>query len=201
MDLVDQFETNLPNDSLALTNNDSTQWSVGTGLLVLLHLFVPSFWSVGTATSVRAKFFVLNEKITIKEIIDSTLETNTVEGVGSGKETTQQQEVDNEAVEKADTSDEVGVDEANNWSLVSPEKVGRSPVATPRGNQREDFHIFVSKFAVLSVDGQEEEQEEEGEIKGPGFQLSDAAFPALETSTKVDKERSVDNQSVVEAAC
>ncbi|KAF2598792.1 hypothetical protein F2Q68_00007283 [Brassica cretica] len=63
----------LPNDSLALTNNDSTQWSVGTGLLVLLHLFVPSFWSVGTATSVRAKFFVLNEKITIKEIIDSTL--------------------------------------------------------------------------------------------------------------------------------
>ncbi|KAL0823404.1 hypothetical protein Bca101_047081 [Brassica carinata] len=152
-------------------------------------------------------------------------ETNRVEGVGSGKETTQQQEVDNEveraqvetntvgtkgaaiedgvlqqAVEKADTSDEVGVDEANNWSLVSPEKVGRSPVATPRGNQLEDFHISVSKFAVLSVDGQEEEQEEDGEIKGPGFQLSDAAFPALETSTKVDKERSVDNQSVVEAA-
>ncbi|WZZ20543.1 hypothetical protein YC2023_121930 [Brassica napus] len=45
----------LPNDSLALTNNDSTQWSVGT------------------TTSVRAKFFVLNEKRTIREIIDSTL--------------------------------------------------------------------------------------------------------------------------------
>ncbi|CAF1934038.1 unnamed protein product, partial [Brassica napus] len=55
MDLVDQFKTSLPNDSLALANNDSTQWSVGT------------------ATSVRAKFFVLNEKRTIREIIDSTL--------------------------------------------------------------------------------------------------------------------------------
>ncbi|WZZ55017.1 hypothetical protein YC2023_055124 [Brassica napus] len=55
MDLVDQFKTSLPNDSLALTNNDSTQWSIGT------------------ATSVRAKFFVLNEKRTIREIIDSTL--------------------------------------------------------------------------------------------------------------------------------
>ncbi|CAF1926272.1 unnamed protein product [Brassica napus] len=55
MDLVDQFKTSLPNDSLALSNNDSTQWSVGT------------------ATSVRAKFFVLNEKRTIREIIDSTL--------------------------------------------------------------------------------------------------------------------------------
>ncbi|CAN6879366.1 unnamed protein product [Brassica oleracea] len=55
MDLVDQFKTSLPNVSLALSNNDSTQWSVGT------------------ATSVRAKFFVLNEKRTIREIIDSTL--------------------------------------------------------------------------------------------------------------------------------
>ncbi|CDY10344.1 BnaC05g29350D [Brassica napus] len=55
MDLVDQFKTSLPNDSLALTNDDSTQWYVGT------------------ATSVRAKFFVINEKRTIREIIDSTL--------------------------------------------------------------------------------------------------------------------------------
>ncbi|CAN6860457.1 unnamed protein product, partial [Brassica oleracea] len=55
MDLVDQFKTSLPNDSLALTNDDSTQWSVGT------------------ATSVRAEFFVINEKRTIREIIDSTL--------------------------------------------------------------------------------------------------------------------------------
>ena len=44
----------LPIDSLALTNNDSSQWSVGT------------------ATSIRARFFVLNEKLTIREIIDST---------------------------------------------------------------------------------------------------------------------------------
>ncbi|CAN6888680.1 unnamed protein product [Brassica oleracea] len=55
MDLVDQFKTSVRNDSLALTNDDSTQWSVGT------------------ATSVRAKFFVINEKRTIREIIDSTL--------------------------------------------------------------------------------------------------------------------------------
>ncbi|XP_048624132.1 uncharacterized protein LOC111200920 [Brassica napus] len=45
----------LPDDSLALTNNDSSQWSVGT------------------ATSIRARFFVLNEMLTIREIIDSTL--------------------------------------------------------------------------------------------------------------------------------
>ncbi|CDY60009.1 BnaA10g28690D [Brassica napus] len=53
--LIELRDQNLPNDSLALTNNDSTQWSVGT------------------TTSVRAKFFVLNEKRTIREIIDSTL--------------------------------------------------------------------------------------------------------------------------------
>ncbi|CAF1919034.1 unnamed protein product [Brassica napus] len=55
MDLVDLFKTSLTNDSLAHTNDDSTQWSVGT------------------AASVRAKFFVINEKRTIREIIDSTL--------------------------------------------------------------------------------------------------------------------------------
>ena len=45
----------LPDDSLALTNNESSQWYVGT------------------ATSIRARFFVLNERLTIREIIDSTL--------------------------------------------------------------------------------------------------------------------------------
>lgn len=45
----------LPDDSLALTNNDSSQWSVGT------------------ATSIRARFFVLNERLTIGEIIDSSV--------------------------------------------------------------------------------------------------------------------------------
>ncbi|KAF3612164.1 hypothetical protein DY000_02046636 [Brassica cretica] len=152
-------------------------------------------------------------------------ETNRGEGVGSETKITQQQEVENEeeraqgqvvtnaggtkvaviedevlqqAVEKAVISDQVGVDEANNWSLVSPEKVGRSSVANIQGNQLEDF-ISASKFAVLSVDEKEEEQEEEGEIKDPGFQLSVAAFPALETSKKVDQELSVDNQSAVVA--
>ncbi|KAF3535168.1 hypothetical protein F2Q69_00024922 [Brassica cretica] len=142
LEFIEEFKASLPNDSLALTNNDSSQWSVGTatsirarrlkilyvasvptfslaemklsmrfcsvkewkcaysissgynsthillnptlefieefkasplmihlllqttivanGLLVLLHLFVPVF-------------FVLNERLTIREIIDSTL--------------------------------------------------------------------------------------------------------------------------------
>ncbi|CAN6984451.1 unnamed protein product [Brassica oleracea var. botrytis] len=52
MDFIEEFKASLPNDSLALTNNDSSQWSIGT------------------ATSVRARFFVLNEKLTIREVID-----------------------------------------------------------------------------------------------------------------------------------
>ncbi|CAN7111117.1 unnamed protein product [Brassica rapa subsp. narinosa] len=55
LDFIEEFKASLPNDSLALTNNDSSQWSVGT------------------ATSIRARFFVLNERLTIREIIDSTL--------------------------------------------------------------------------------------------------------------------------------
>ncbi|WZZ60841.1 hypothetical protein YC2023_060948 [Brassica napus] len=53
--IVVQLFKVLPDDSLALTNNDSSQWSVGT------------------ATSIRARFFVLNERLAIREIIDSTL--------------------------------------------------------------------------------------------------------------------------------
>ncbi|WZZ77187.1 hypothetical protein YC2023_097759 [Brassica napus] len=60
LDFIEEFKASLPNDSLALTNNDSSQWSVGT------------------ATSVRARFFVLNERLTIREIIDSTLVGNFV---------------------------------------------------------------------------------------------------------------------------
>ncbi|XP_056862271.1 uncharacterized protein LOC108820099 [Raphanus sativus] len=45
----------LPDDSLAITNKDSSQWSVAS------------------ATSVRARFFVLNERLTIRDIVDSTL--------------------------------------------------------------------------------------------------------------------------------
>ncbi|KAG2330338.1 hypothetical protein Bca52824_001518 [Brassica carinata] len=57
LELIDEFKACLPDDSLAITNNDSSQWSVGI------------------ATSVRARFFVLNERLTIREIIDSTLVT------------------------------------------------------------------------------------------------------------------------------
>ncbi|KAF8050436.1 hypothetical protein N665_1965s0002 [Sinapis alba] len=43
--------------------------------LGLIEEFKAWYWSVGTATSVRARFFVLNERLTIKEIIDITLAT------------------------------------------------------------------------------------------------------------------------------
>ncbi|WZY87245.1 hypothetical protein YC2023_033629 [Brassica napus] len=52
MEMAKEMVVDLPDDSLALTNNDSSQWSVGT------------------ATSIRARFFVLNERLTIGEIID-----------------------------------------------------------------------------------------------------------------------------------
>ncbi|KAG2270121.1 hypothetical protein Bca52824_064676 [Brassica carinata] len=55
LEFIEEFKASLPDDSLALTNNDSSQWSVGT------------------ATSIRARFFFLNERLTIREIIDSTL--------------------------------------------------------------------------------------------------------------------------------
>ncbi|WZZ27143.1 hypothetical protein YC2023_010544 [Brassica napus] len=55
LEFIEEFKASLPDDSLALTNNDSSQWSVGT------------------ATSICARFFVLNERLTIREIIDSTL--------------------------------------------------------------------------------------------------------------------------------
>nr|VDD46462.1 unnamed protein product [Brassica oleracea] len=55
LDFIEEFKASLPDDSLALTNNDSSQWSVGT------------------ATSIRARFFVLNERLTIGEIIDSSV--------------------------------------------------------------------------------------------------------------------------------
>ncbi|XP_018458754.2 uncharacterized protein LOC108829633 [Raphanus sativus] len=53
--LVDEFKLCLPDDSLAITNKDSSQWSVAS------------------ATSVCARFFVLNERLTIRDIVDSTL--------------------------------------------------------------------------------------------------------------------------------
>ncbi|CAN7139437.1 unnamed protein product [Brassica rapa subsp. narinosa] len=55
LEFIEEFKASLPDDSLALINNDSSQWSVGN------------------ATSIRARFFFLNERLTIREIIDSTL--------------------------------------------------------------------------------------------------------------------------------
>ncbi|CAN6844355.1 unnamed protein product [Brassica oleracea] len=55
LDFIEEFKASLPDDSLALTNNDSSQWSVGI------------------ATSIRARFFVLNERLIIGEIIDSSV--------------------------------------------------------------------------------------------------------------------------------
>ncbi|CAN6908338.1 unnamed protein product, partial [Brassica oleracea] len=82
-------------------------------------------------------------------------------------EETQQEE------QNADTEDnEVGGE--RNWALVSPTKVGRSPVRTPC--QLEDLHIFVSKFAVLSV----EEEQEEGDISEKGQVLPVVSIPDSE---------------------
>ncbi|CAH8392666.1 unnamed protein product [Eruca vesicaria subsp. sativa] len=66
LDLIANFKASLPNDSLALTNNDSSQWSVGS------------------ATSVRARFFVTNERLTIREIIDTDLNSDVI-SFGSGE--------------------------------------------------------------------------------------------------------------------
>ncbi|CAN6975426.1 unnamed protein product [Brassica rapa subsp. trilocularis] len=55
LEFIEEFKASLHDDSLALTNNDSSQWSVGT------------------ATSIRARSFFLNERLSIREIIDSTL--------------------------------------------------------------------------------------------------------------------------------
>ncbi|WZY77599.1 hypothetical protein YC2023_023983 [Brassica napus] len=55
----------------------STQWSVSLMIHLLLQTTIVPNGFVGTATSVRAKFFVLNEKRTIREIIDSTLYCST----------------------------------------------------------------------------------------------------------------------------
>ncbi|CAH8388240.1 unnamed protein product, partial [Eruca vesicaria subsp. sativa] len=66
LDLIANFKASLPNDSLALTNNDSSQWSVGS------------------ATSVCARFFVTNERLTIREIIDTDLNSDVI-SFGSGE--------------------------------------------------------------------------------------------------------------------
>ncbi|CAF2044896.1 unnamed protein product [Brassica napus] len=55
LEFIEEFKASLHDDSLALTNNDSSQWSVGT------------------ATSILARSFFLNERLSIREIIDSTL--------------------------------------------------------------------------------------------------------------------------------
>lgn len=62
----------------------------------------------------------------------------------------------------------------SNWSLVSPAKTGRS---SPRTHKSEDLHISASKFAVLSV----EVEEEEGEIReiGPLVHVVDSSFPKV----------------------
>ena len=60
--------------------------------------------------------------------------------------------------ERMDAGEKEGVE--TNWSLVSPTKVGRSPGRSSHAKQAEDLHISASKFAVLSV----EEEEEEGEF-------------------------------------
>lgn len=69
--------------------------------------------------------------------------------------------------------EKVDADESHNWSLVSPAKAGRSPGTSLQEKQKEDLHISVSKFAVLSVD----DEDEEGEIKETKLQSADSVTP------------------------
>lgn len=49
----------------------------------------------------------------------------------------------------------------DNWSEVSPSKIGRSPLTSPVRKHLEEPIISASKFSVLSM----EEEEEDGDIK------------------------------------
>ncbi|KAF3489529.1 hypothetical protein F2Q69_00057017 [Brassica cretica] len=72
-------------------------------------------------------------------------------------------------------------DESSNWALVSPAKMGRSPV---KANQTEVLHISASKFSVLSV----EEEHEEGEILHISHQCSDAEAQLTKGSNAEGRE-------------
>ncbi|KAF3506188.1 hypothetical protein F2Q69_00007373 [Brassica cretica] len=44
MDFIEEFKASLPNDSLALTNNDSSQWSIGTATSVRASIDAKRGW-------------------------------------------------------------------------------------------------------------------------------------------------------------
>ncbi|CAN7017205.1 unnamed protein product [Brassica rapa subsp. trilocularis] len=50
--LVELRDPNLPDDSLALTNNDSSQWSVGTATSIRARFFVGTFVTLGTIETI-----------------------------------------------------------------------------------------------------------------------------------------------------
>lgn len=67
--------------------------------------------------------------------------------------------VDLQEGDTIETGVNVASGELNNWSRVSPSKVGRSPGRSVQQSQADEFQISGSKFSVLGVD-----DEEEGEI-------------------------------------
>ena len=75
--------------------------------------------------------------------------------------------------------------EINNWSLVSPSKVGGSPTRFTQKSQTEDFQISGSKFSVLSID-----EEVEGEIMEDRLQTT--AVGVLEIHSNSDKSNEED---------
>ena len=79
--------------------------------------------------------------------------------VESVKEVTQQLEPVEQSIKEAVNT---VTEEANNWSNVSPVRAGRSPVVTPQ--KAVDTHITASKYDVLSM-YTDDEEDEEGEIK------------------------------------
>lgn len=99
-----------------------------------------------------------------------------------------QQEIENVDVGENEVGGET------NWALVSPTKVGRSPGRT--SCQSEDIHISVSKFAVLSV----EEEQEEGEISEKGQALTVVSIPDSERGI-VENVEGLAQQSQVDQEC
>lgn len=72
------------------------------------------------------------------------------------------------------------------WSTVSPSKAGRSPAKHSGVTEQSTSIVSASKFAVLSID---EEDEEEGEISENNNSLKDATETAGEIMTQTESQQ------------
>ena len=100
-------------------------------------------------------------------------------------ETTQRMQGNNIGNEKGDS-------EGTGLSLVSPTKAGKTPEKLANANQNEDFPITASKFAVLSV-----EEEEDGEIMDDRRLVTDTVETAVNECDVVKSGDDVEGDSTV----